>query len=105
MHLDSMTLGTKSSNSIAEELADPLLEASVNERTAISDGPRGYVVSSVRNLEVSATAAEPPWPLPPNAEYREWRRFARYPNYLAAHIVAGLLESEGVPTIVESIGI
>jgi len=27
-----------------------------------------------------------------------------YPNYLAAMIVAGLLESEGVPTIVESIG-
>lgn len=28
-------------------------------------------------------------------------RFARYPNYLATHIVAGLLENEGVPTLVE----
>src|ERR1700681_2758991 len=52
---------------------------------------------------VSAGAAEPPWDAPPYLLLREWERFARYPNYLAAHIVAGLLENEGVPTIVESI--
>ena len=35
----------------------------------------------------------------------QWERFARYPNYVAAQIVAGLLENEGVPTLVESIGV
>src|SRR5262245_17791686 len=61
--------------------------------------------SAVAQLEVSAAAAEPPWPSWPRIDFREWRRFARYPNYLAAHIVAGLLENEGVPTVVESYGV
>ena len=54
--------------------------------------------------QVEAAAAEPPWPSQPHVDFRDWRRFARYPNYLAAHIVAGLLENEGVPTVVESWG-
>jgi hypothetical protein len=56
-------------------------------------------------VEVSAAAAEPPWPNQPRTDFRDWRQFARYPNYLAAHIVAGLLENEGVPTVVESFGV
>lgn len=60
---------------------------------------------SMAQLDVSAAAAEPPWPNRLQAEFRDWRQFARYPNYLVAHIVAGLLENEGVPTVVESSGV
>jgi hypothetical protein len=66
--------------------------------------PRAGAVSMAQ-LEVSAAAAEPPWSSFPRIDFREWRRFSRYPNFLAAHIVAGLLENEGVPTIVESYGV
>jgi len=46
-----------------------------------------------------ALEPEPPW-LPPDHDPIEWETFERYPNYLAAQIVAGLLENEGVPAIV-----
>jgi hypothetical protein len=82
---------------------DDLVEERVSEAPAL-DSLR-YAVSSMSQPEVSAAAAEPPWPIPPHTPFREWQRLDRYPNYLAAHIVAGLLENEGVPTIVESIGI
>ena len=68
-------------------------------------GDRAGAVSAMAQLEVSAAAAEPPWPGQPQLDFRDWRRFARYPNYLAAHIVAGLLENEGVPALVESLGV
>ena len=68
-------------------------------------GDRQGAEAGAAQLEVSAAAAEPPWPSFPRIDFREWRRFSRYPNYLAAHIVAGLLENEGVPTIVESFGV
>jgi hypothetical protein len=45
------------------------------------------------------------WPSPADAGRLQWERFARYPDYVAAHIVAGLLENEGVPAVVESIGV
>ena len=60
---------------------------------------------SVAQLGVSAaTASEPPWPDPSGVSYWEWERFGRYSNYIAAQIVAGRLEMEGVPAIVEAIG-
>lgn len=67
-------------------------------------GSAALAVSNIAQMEVSAAAAEPVWPSPSPEFLREWERFARYPNYLAAMIVAGLLENEGVPTVVESIG-
>lgn len=82
-------------------IAEPL------ERRGVSAQPLGDppgAVAAMAQLEVSAAAAEPPWPTQPQVDFRDWRRFARYPNYLVAHIVAGLLENEGVPTIVESYG-
>ncbi len=62
-------------------------------------------VLSVAEIEVTVGAAEPPWPTPPSTPYREWERFGLYSNYIAAHIVAGRLEIEGVPTIVEASGV
>jgi hypothetical protein len=52
--------------------------------------------------EPSATAQEPLWPQTPRSGPVEWERLERYAEYLAAEIVAGLLESEGVPAFVES---
>jgi hypothetical protein len=63
------------------------------------------IVLSVVQMEVTANVAEPTWPIPPGAPFREWERFGRYSNYIAAHIVAGRLEIEGVPTVVEEIGV
>lgn len=40
----------------------------------------------------------------PSRAFREWVEFGSYPNYLAAHIVAGRLEVEGVPTLIECVG-
>jgi hypothetical protein len=45
---------------------------------------------------------EPPWSPPPDANHVDWEVFASYPHYLAAHIVAGLLENEGLPVIVSA---
>lgn len=76
--------------------------------TITSAGPiasAGTAVSSVAHTQPLSGAAEPPWASPPAAPVREWERFGRYPNYLAAQIVAGFLENEGVPTLVESIGV
>ena len=46
-------------------------------------------------------AAEPPWPQFPLPEQVPWERFARFINPLEGHIVAGRLNVEGVPAIVE----
>lgn len=55
--------------------------------------------------EATATAADPAWQQVPPGSLLEWERFASYPNYLVAHIVAGRLKLEGVPTFIECIGI
>ena len=49
---------------------------------------------------MAALGPEPPWFPPPDMERVEWEAFAVYSHYLAAHIVAGLFENEGVPTII-----
>src|SRR5689334_20023460 len=61
-----------------------------------------YVVLTMASLDAATTDAEPPWPTVPHASIRDWCRFERYPNNWAACIIAGLLENEGVPTIIES---
>jgi hypothetical protein len=78
---------------------------SAEQRATIARTDFGvHAASNMAQLEVSAAAAEPVWPSPSAGFLREWERFARYPNYLVAMIVACLLETEGVPTVVESIG-
>ena len=49
---------------------------------------------------VAALGPEPPWFPPPDVARVDWEAFAVYSHYLAADIVAGLLENEGVPTII-----
>jgi hypothetical protein len=46
---------------------------------------------------------EPPWPTPSETLLWNWERFERYPNHITASIVAGRLEADGVPTIVEAV--
>jgi hypothetical protein len=96
-----------SASTIARESDYPSSTTSNEQATSSSVSVDSQVraVSSMAHWEVSAAAAEPPWPTPPHGSYREFQRFERYPNYLAACIVAGLLENEGVPPIVESSGI
>jgi len=67
--------------------------------------PTPNTALSVAQIEVTAGATEPPWSNPPPTLYREWERFGLYSNYIAAHIVAGRLEIEGVPTIIEASGV
>ena len=45
---------------------------------------------------------EPPWSTLPETLFRNWQRFERYSNHITASIVAGRLEADGVPTIVEA---
>lgn len=59
----------------------------------------------VAQIEVIAGAADPLGPVPPLKTPFVWMPFAGYPDPWAAHIVAGLLENEGVPTYIESSGI
>ena len=54
--------------------------------------------------QVAAGAAalepEPPWRPGPEITPIEGEAFAVYPHYLAAHIVSGVLENEGLLTVV-----
>src|SRR4051812_33286161 len=76
-----------------------------DERT-IAVHPHLSVTSSVAHWEVSTAPADPPPRAPrPHGSRGDWQRFEHYPNYLAACIVAGLLENEGVPAVIESSGI
>src|SRR5262245_43559964 len=94
----TMALDSRARKAIAEPV-----ERRASNAQAVGDRSGG--VAAMAQLEVSTAAAEPPWPSPSQVDFDDWRRFARYPNYLAAHIVAGLLENEGVPTVVESYGV
>jgi hypothetical protein len=89
----------------ARKLNDAATAIERRDSNVYAVGDRRGAAAVPQLEEVSAAAAEPPWPKFPRIDFREWRRFERYPNYLAAHIVAGLLENEGVPTIVESQGV
>lgn len=63
------------------------------------------ILSSAVHTEASSDAIEPPIPAPVGGGWREWERFSWYQNDLNAHIAAGLLQNEGVPTIIESVGV
>jgi hypothetical protein len=88
---------------VADETDTRSLSA-VDAPSALPLESRTHGVSNIAQMEVSADAADPLWPMLPDTPFGEWHRFARYSNFLAACIVAGLLENEGVPTIVESNG-
>src|SRR5262245_52988330 len=69
----------------------------------IAAGAEGPSACTPESVVASALfESEPPWSLPPGVRTTEWDAFATYPNYLAAEIVAGLLENEGLPAIVEA---
>ena len=70
-----------------------LERTSAVEARAISSTPLPQPADAGANID-------PPWFLSPNINPIEWQAFASYRNPLSAHIVAGLLESEGVPTII-----
>jgi hypothetical protein len=61
-------------------------------------------LASSAHVQPTSTVAEPPWPSQEQETLSEWERFSRYPSAISAHVVAGLLNHEGVPTIVESLG-
>lgn len=61
-------------------------------------------LASSAHVQPTSTVAEPRWPSQEQETLSEWGRFSRYPSAISAHVVAGLLNHEGVPTIVESLG-
>jgi hypothetical protein len=73
----------------------------VDERSNVLEA-RAISATPQTDATTTAFAPEPPWLLPPNFAGIEWEVFARYSNYLAAQIVAGLFENEGLPSIVEA---
>jgi hypothetical protein len=81
------------------------MERAILAESASSIPSRDHAPTQMSSVMVSTGAAEPVWPSPSSATQLTWERFARYPNYVAAEIVAGLLENEGVPVLVESIGV
>ena len=70
----------------------------------LSSHPESELDSTESPWEILLGAATPPGPLRHGGLRLEWVPFAKYPNHLAAQIVAGLLEGEGVPAIIEAIG-
>jgi hypothetical protein len=78
--------------SAASAKIDPNLE-----RTS---GAEARAISSTPAAAANTENQEPPWFSPPRDKAVEWQAFASYSNWIAAQIVGGLLESEGVPTIV-----
>lgn len=72
----------------------------IDQPLAVASDPAVQSVRVVAALGPREAAAEPPWPdFPPDREVR-WERFMRFFGPLEAHIVAGRLNVEGVPTIV-----
>lgn len=53
-------------------------------------------------IKVTDAVTEPPESFAPPETPVQWIRFEHYPNPWHAHIVAGLLENEGVPAVIET---
>jgi len=81
--------------------ANPITKPPKAEHSSsVASDPAVRAVRGVAELGPRDAAAEPPWShLPPHQEVR-WERFMRFFGPLEAHIVAGRLNVEGVPTIV-----
>ena len=78
--------------------ANPITSAPKPEQASPANDP---VICSVE-LGSADARAEPPWPEFPSHQEVQWERFIRFPGPLEAHIVAGRLNVEGVPTVVLS---
>jgi len=70
--------------------------------SSVAIDPAIRSVRGVAELGPRDASAEPPWPEVPSGEESRWERFMRFPGPLEAHIVAGRLNVEGVPTLVLS---
>jgi hypothetical protein len=80
--------------------ANPITSAPRPEQSFPVTDP---VVRSVRvQPGPSDASAEPPWPEFPSHQKVPWERFMSFPGAMEAHIVAGRLNAEGVPTLVLS---
>ena len=71
------------------------------ERSSVVEGRS---LSSPPQVAAGAAALEPepPWRPGPEITPIEREAFAVYPHYLAAHIVSGVLENEGLLTVVKA---
>lgn len=78
----------------SDSISRPRVERSNAVEARSLSNPHGADIAAV------ALGVEPPWSTPPESGRIEWEAFGIFPHHLAAHIVAGLLENEGVPTIV-----
>ena len=78
--------------------ANPITSAPKSEQASPANDP---VIRSVE-LGPADARAEPPWPEFPSHQEVQWERFMRFPGPMEAHIVAGRLNVEGVPTVVLS---
>ena len=61
-------------------------------------------LSSVIHVAPAEVPPELQWHEIPIGAFAEWVRFSRYFNDLEAHIVAGRLNADGVPCVVEPTG-
>ena len=71
----------------------------VAERSSIAEA-RGISNAPQISAAAAVLGPEPPWPPSPDSDRIDWEAFAVYPHHIAAHIAAGLLENEGLPTII-----
>jgi hypothetical protein len=96
-----------------EQPSDTTLERTVTH-LASRDAGESHRSLSVSDLAVrsvrggavglgpSDATAEPPWPELPAGQELRWERFMRFAGPFEAHIVAGRLNLEGVPTVLLS---
>ena len=79
------------------------METAVSESTERSAAAEPLTAVSGASQQGSLprdAAAQLPWPSPRPERRAPWEELARYPNFLEGHIVAGLLNNEGIPATV-----
>ena len=80
------------------------MEAAVRdsaERTTAAIEPLTVVSGSSQQSSLPRdAAAQFPWPSPSPDRLAPWDELARYPNFMEGHIIAGLLNNEGIPAAV-----
>ena len=80
--------------------ANPITKPPKVEHPSVANEQAVRSVRGVVEFGPRDAAAEPPWPELPSDQQLRWERFMRFPGPLEAHIVAGRLNVEGVPTVV-----
>jgi hypothetical protein len=95
----------RSTRWLARELMAMTVEAPANiERALASVAPKPVpvIVGSQSSGLPRDSAANAPWLDPRLLHDAEWEVFARFPNFWEGRVLAGLLENEGLPAVVES---